>query len=262
MAVLPTNDPQEIHRYHRVMAQSVALRTHQEVLVWLQGDMQRYVAQDVLIAAWGNFSTGEIQHDVLSELRGVRSEQSNPLALKPLLLRLFARWESSEKKTFALTAGSSGFLLDSLGPSCTLGSALRTMRSAMVHGIKDARGGHDCLYVVFSTLGNYSAHDCDAMDMALPYIDNALRQVAHLPHQVFNFNSGAQQLNTRLSEAYATTEREFEILNWIALGKTNPEIASILEISLFTVKNHIQCIFRKLNVSNRAQAVAKLTSDV
>jgi transcriptional regulator EpsA len=262
MAVLPTNDPKEVHRYHRVMTQSVGLRTHQDVLVWLQGGMQRYLAHDVLVAAWGNFSTGEIQHDVISKLQGVRSEHSNPLALKPLLTRFFARWDESDKKTFALTAGASGFLLDSQGPGCTLGAALRTMRSAMVHGIKDARGGHDCLYVVFSAGGNYGARECEAMDVALPYIDNALRQVAHLPHQAFQCNSAAQQLNARLPAAYATTEREFEILSWIALGKTNPEIASILEISLFTVKNHIQCIFRKLNVSNRAQAVAKLTSDV
>jgi DNA-binding CsgD family transcriptional regulator len=57
------------------------------------------------------------------------------------------------------------------------------------------------------------------------------------------------------------TGRELEILGWIAMGKTNPEIGSILEISLFTVKNHIQRIFRKLNVSNRAQAVAMLKND-
>ena len=42
------------------------------------------------------------------------------------------------------------------------------------------------------------------------------------------------------------------------LGKTNPEIGCILHISEFTVKNHIKSIFAKLDVTNRAQAVAKL----
>ena len=32
----------------------------------------------------------------------------------------------------------------------------------------------------------------------------------------------------------------------------------ILDISTFTVKNHLQRVFRSLNVSNRAQAVSKL----
>jgi DNA-binding CsgD family transcriptional regulator len=60
----------------------------------------------------------------------------------------------------------------------------------------------------------------------------------------------------------ALTDREVEIVEWVAMGKTNSEIGSILGLSLFTVKNHLQRIFKKMNVSNRAQAVAKLTSDV
>jgi DNA-binding CsgD family transcriptional regulator len=57
------------------------------------------------------------------------------------------------------------------------------------------------------------------------------------------------------------SEREREILHWIAMGKTNDEIGSILDFSLYTVKNNVQRIFRKLNVSNRAQAVAVLNRD-
>ena len=55
------------------------------------------------------------------------------------------------------------------------------------------------------------------------------------------------------------SERERQIMTWVAMGKTNPEIGCILRISEFTVKNHLKSIFGKLDVSNRAQAVAKLT---
>ena len=54
------------------------------------------------------------------------------------------------------------------------------------------------------------------------------------------------------------SEREIEILEWVRNGKTNIEIGMILHISANTVKNHLQRIFRKINVSNRAQAVGKL----
>jgi DNA-binding CsgD family transcriptional regulator len=54
------------------------------------------------------------------------------------------------------------------------------------------------------------------------------------------------------------TQREIEILHWVAQGKTNSEIAIILSISAFTVKNHLQRVFQKLDVTNRAQAVSKL----
>ena len=53
------------------------------------------------------------------------------------------------------------------------------------------------------------------------------------------------------------TQRQAEVLHWVARGKTNPEIAMILDISAFTVKNHMQRVFKKLDVSNRAQAVSK-----
>ncbi len=56
---------------------------------------------------------------------------------------------------------------------------------------------------------------------------------------------------------YNLTAREAEILRWVALGKTNSEIGSILGISSFTVKNHVQRILKKLDVSNRTQAVGK-----
>jgi DNA-binding CsgD family transcriptional regulator len=52
------------------------------------------------------------------------------------------------------------------------------------------------------------------------------------------------------------TEREEQILQWISEGKTNAEIALIVGISSFTVKNHAQRIFRKLGVTNRIEAVA------
>lgn len=50
------------------------------------------------------------------------------------------------------------------------------------------------------------------------------------------------------------TERELEVLDLIASGKVNKEIAKILFISEKTVKNHISSIFRKLNVTDRTQA--------
>lgn len=54
----------------------------------------------------------------------------------------------------------------------------------------------------------------------------------------------------------ALTEREKEIICWMKVGKTNWEISVILNITERTVKFHLQNIKRKLNVVNKAHAVA------
>lgn len=50
------------------------------------------------------------------------------------------------------------------------------------------------------------------------------------------------------------TRRELEILALIARGRTNPEIADALYVSLKTIQNHVSTIFTKLQVVDRAQA--------
>ena len=53
------------------------------------------------------------------------------------------------------------------------------------------------------------------------------------------------------------TEREREVLDLLAKGFRNKEIAERLFISERTVKFHVGIIFQKLGVSNRAEAVSK-----
>lgn len=53
------------------------------------------------------------------------------------------------------------------------------------------------------------------------------------------------------------TDREHEVLELIAKGKNNQEIAQGLSISKKTVRNHVSNIFNKLQVADRAQAIIR-----
>ena len=53
------------------------------------------------------------------------------------------------------------------------------------------------------------------------------------------------------------SEREYEVLHLLAKGKTNPEIAQQLTISVGTVKIHVEHILAKLRVSDRTQAAVR-----
>jgi LuxR family maltose regulon positive regulatory protein len=53
------------------------------------------------------------------------------------------------------------------------------------------------------------------------------------------------------------SKRELEVLHLIALGRTNQEIARQLIVSPGTIKAHTASIYRKLDVANRTEAVAR-----
>lgn len=55
---------------------------------------------------------------------------------------------------------------------------------------------------------------------------------------------------------HGITIREDQVLEAMAAGKRNPEIAEALGIRLSTVKRHIEHILEKYHVDNRAAAVA------
>jgi DNA-binding NarL/FixJ family response regulator len=61
------------------------------------------------------------------------------------------------------------------------------------------------------------------------------------------------------SELDGLTDREREVLDLLARGLTNKEIAETLVISTNTVKRHLKAIFSKLDIHTRAAAVAKAT---
>jgi DNA-binding NarL/FixJ family response regulator len=55
----------------------------------------------------------------------------------------------------------------------------------------------------------------------------------------------------------ALTEREHEVLDLVAAGRNNADIAATLVLSPKTVRNHVSNIFTKLQVADRAEAIVR-----
>ena len=258
--------PEDLARYYLLITEVLGVRRHIDLMHWLQGEVQYYLPHDIMVAAWGDFHLGLIHYDVVSALPGVRSESAMAEAITPLLTGLFGRWIAQDRKPFALNGGEDGFTWENVVKQGPIGDAMRTMRSSLIHGISDQRGRHDCLYVLFSASPQRHLNERTALKFLLPHIDTALRQVELLPNQ---YSSGKTPATAQTVEAHEDvaandngllTEREAEIMKWVAMGKTNGEIGSILDVSSFTIKNHMQRIFKKLDVFNRAQAVSTFSN--
>jgi DNA-binding CsgD family transcriptional regulator len=60
-------------------------------------------------------------------------------------------------------------------------------------------------------------------------------------------------------EELGLTPREAEVLLWVAQGKSNSDVATILAMSDKTVKIHLNHIYEKLNVETRTAAAMQAT---
>ena len=101
--------------------------------------------------------------------------------------------------------------------------------------------------VIFTALGIWLA-----LKLSKPKIETVVVEKKVYVNRNENF-----VLDTSLVSQLEISKRELEILNLLAQGHSNQEIAAELFISLSTVKTHVQNLFEKLEVKRRIQAVEK-----
>ena len=120
--------------------------------------------------------------------------------------------------------------------------------------------GDQFLVAARSGVTGYLLKDASAADIVLA-IRALVRGEAHCPPQLCLrlFQYVAQQDTTVPADpkpaCRSITLRQEKLVNLVAKGLTNKEIASQLGLSEFTVKNHMQRIMRRLKVANRREVV-------
>ena len=237
----------------RVIQESLTIRSHSGLLAWLQGGVQTLLPHEILLVAWGDPLLDSFRIDVTSRLADVRTQDVDESVVQPLVKAVSDAWTAARHvpclvhvQPAAEQAVAEAELPSEPGFAC--------MRHALVHGIRNQRDDQLCLYVLLRTTP-FPSSARGHLEILLPHMDAALRQIDHLPTQRGAVRDAAPL--SGLDELEIST-READILRWVAAGKTNEEIGLIMGISPFTVKNHLQRIFRKLGVSNRAQAVQRI----
>jgi DNA-binding NarL/FixJ family response regulator len=87
-----------------------------------------------------------------------------------------------------------------------------------------------------------------------PINDTLLAKPKVAEHVLRQFQDIVSMGQTMETITAPLTHRETQILNYIADGNSNKQIARILEISEQTIKNHVSSILRKLNANDRTHA--------
>jgi transcriptional regulator EpsA len=240
-------------RFLRIVSQCGRIRRHCDICRWLSADVQYFLPHEILLSAWGDFETGELKLDLISGLPGLRT---NPLAhcrVEEFIRQAYARWCDAGRGPLVTDVADAEAAHEQCG--CPVHGALRRMRHMLVHGAHDKRSGSNALYIALAsepfTKGRATTRFLSMLDPLIAQIDSAFRRVPALSMAEMPCapRSG--------SEALELSAREIEVLESLRRGKTNVDIAAALDISPFTVKNHVQRIFRKIGVRNRTEAAAR-----
>jgi transcriptional regulator EpsA len=238
-------------RFLRIVSEARSINRHHQLLLWLNGEMQSFLPHQIMISAWGDLARWDLSLDVVSSLPGARTSELANSCINGFLRSAHSQWLAGRCLPLMTKAHDAVAALGTrAGP---IHDALRQMRTMLVHCVPDERSGQDSLYIALSsgplTKGYGSAEFSHLIESLFLQIDTAFRRVASLPVAPSGATTHGDWLELSL--------REQEILDLICHGETNLDIAGALEISPFTVKNHVQRIFRKIGVTNRTQAATK-----
>jgi transcriptional regulator EpsA len=230
------------------------IETHLDLLCWLEGPFQNLIEHQILIMAWGDFHNKRINFDISSRIDGVRTSKLNIANLHTKVMNLFEQWHERNDSPFSMET-EAGIFQDCFDQKLTDLKVLEGYKNILVHGIHDYRGNEDCLYIFLRCGPTKNINQLDSVKKIVMFLDSAARRIHYAKKIVKDTSMGKDR---RVLRSNLLSERENEVMQWVIKGKSNQDISIILNISAYTVKNHIYRIYKKLNVSNRAQAASSI----
>ncbi|GAA4070874.1 response regulator [Streptomyces sp. NPDC058961] len=160
------------------------------------------------------------------------------VGLAPVMMLTYSR--ESEIVREALRLGAGGYLVHGEFTADELGAAVRGM-------------GQGRAVFTATAADALLAHVREQPDRA---VANSAEPLSQLQPFVAQSSTARRAVSMRNREDFRLSSREAEVMELIAAGMSNQQIAATCFISEKTVKNHINRIFAKLNSTTRGEAIA------
>jgi len=225
----------------RAIESSVQVRDLRQLFLWTQGQFQGLLPHRVMVClhygADASLLRIEPLHGCVLDSGALRRLCDPHTGLAPRIAAFCAA-----NQLLPCTGGEGGQLLPFLDEIDACG-----YDNVLVHGSGRLAGGGTA-FVLLGLPQRPGARQAYFMQLLLPHLHLALLRLSAHAGRVAATPSAPQR---------SVSARESEILAYLREGKSNAEIAAILGLSSLTVKNHLQRIYRVLEVGNRTQAVAR-----
>jgi transcriptional regulator EpsA len=225
---------------------SLMVNNRSQFFLWAQGALQGFIPHETLFCAFGDIGRMRFKFETFSRgLLPTQIEQNVGDPVNGLLPRIVDDWLRGGCVPRRLSSDCD----DQVGRRQLLADLKRCDCGHVVaHGVKETPGTGGSFFVFVRQPNPPAARDVYLLELLMPSLHMALYRV---------LASGDSEKTDEDGAVTLLSKREMQVLYWVKNGKTNQEIGQILDITPPTVKNHVQNIMRKLNVTNRAQAVGK-----
>lgn len=238
MDTLITLSPVELERLLITIESSQQVHRRHQYFLWSQGALQSFLPHDVLVFGHGEYGTPNFRCEVLAR-NNTWEERALYGELTRLVHMMVENWQCSGHIPRIFASGN-----------CAIGQALDRLGlgHALAHGAKEFSGDSSGFFVFMRMADAPGRRHAYFADMLMPYLHTTLHRMLLLEKEM---------PARRLRPGLTLSTREAQVISLVRDGNTNQQIGVVLGLSPLTVKNHVQNVLRKLEVANRAQAVAK-----
>jgi transcriptional regulator EpsA len=245
MSLLAGLGNQDLEHLALTIETSLQVNRRFQFFLWAQGALQGFVPHETLLCAYGDIGRLRVKCDYFS--RAIIEPRFEEQLLDPvngLLPKMVGDWLANDRQPQVY-----GQVRDDDGSERIEAQLERyDLGRVLAHGAREVQGQFGSFFAFLKVPRPIEPRDAYMIEVLMPHLHMAL-------HRMLATESSDAPSETRATAVLSA--RQLQVLEWVRDGKTNPEIASILGISPATVKNHVQKVLHKLNVRNRAQAVAR-----
>lgn len=238
-------DENEIKMLMAVVESSLHVKNKQQFMVWVQGELKNIFPHEIMLSFMKDFLNGKVyKNKYFSIYVSDDLFESVLCGDGGVMDRVMAIWRRSLSPCLIDSSLSRTYDEESIA-SIMHKYGFNNIAS---HGMHDVNGEILSFFCFMQIPGDINERHAYLLEMLTPYVHKALIHAMASDHA-----------NEKNIQCYGglITHREKEILKWVKAGKSNWEIAIILDISPRTVKNHVCNIIKKMSAQNRGHAVAK-----
>jgi transcriptional regulator EpsA len=243
-----------------VFEESLRVYKREHFFSWLQGSLQCLIPHEVLICGVSQKNQSQLHFESFITTRYVNDQHVRFLTgyESGIVSRVIDAWKKDLRPVLVSHTLEEVDYGSYRVPFVESEESLKQLeiRNIAAHGVSNKEGDVITFFSFSRISGEPNPRHAYILELLVPQMHHAFLRVINDRRKSMNKPSeiGQGSETREKTEKQLISPREIEVLRWVYVGKTNPEISGILYVSINTVKNHVHNAISKLGVENRSQA--------